>query len=93
MPRVVIITDSTASLPAPMYDEYQIAKVPYYVHIEDRTLRDTVDVTTSEFCEYLAGLPDGAIANTPEQRLAVARFIRELRPRVLLAPMERAAVT
>lgn len=34
-----------------------------------------------------AGLPDGAIANTPEQRLAVARFIRELRPRVLLAPM------
>lgn len=60
MSRVAIVTDSTASLPAPMYDEYQIAKVPYYVHIEDKALRDTVDVSSAEFCDYLAGLPDGA---------------------------------
>lgn len=32
-----------------------------------------------------AGLPDGAVANTPEQRLAVIPFIRALRPRVILA--------
>ncbi len=60
MSRVAIITDSTASLPGPMYEQYQIAKVPYYVHVEDKALRDTVDVSTAEFCEYLTGLPDGA---------------------------------
>lgn len=60
MPRVAIVTDSTASLPGPMYDTYQIAKVPYYVHVEGRALRDTVDVSTAEFCAYLAGLPNDA---------------------------------
>lgn len=34
-----------------------------------------------------AGLPDGGIANTPEQRLAVIEWIRRLRPAMLLAPM------
>lgn len=34
-----------------------------------------------------ANLPDGGLANTPAQRLAVVRLIREYRPRVLLAPM------
>ena len=34
-----------------------------------------------------AGLPDGALANTPEQRLGVIRFVRLFRPRMLLAPM------
>jgi len=33
-----------------------------------------------------ACLPDGGVANTAEQRLAVIRIIRELRPRVLLGP-------
>ncbi len=58
MSRVAIVTDSTASLPGPMYEQYQIAKVPYYVHVADQVLRDTVDVSTAEFCEYLSGLPD-----------------------------------
>ncbi len=34
-----------------------------------------------------AGLPDGALADTPEQRLVVIQKIRELRPKVILAPM------
>ena len=34
-----------------------------------------------------AGLPDGRIANTHEQQLAVISFFRSLRPRVLIAPM------
>jgi bacillithiol biosynthesis deacetylase BshB1 len=34
-----------------------------------------------------AGLPDGGIANTPEQRLVLIRIFRELKPTVLLAPM------
>lgn len=56
--RVTIVTDSTASIPAPMYEQYQIVKVPYYVHVEDKVLRDTVDVSTDEFCRYLSELPD-----------------------------------
>src|SRR5690606_18807676 len=34
-----------------------------------------------------AKLPDGGVANTPEQRAVVIDIIRALRPRVLLAPM------
>ena len=34
-----------------------------------------------------AGLPDGALQDTPAQRLRVAHFIRKHRPAVLLAPM------
>ncbi|MBL7645055.1 MAG: bacillithiol biosynthesis deacetylase BshB1 [Candidatus Hydrogenedentes bacterium] len=34
-----------------------------------------------------AGLPDGGIMNTPEQRLVLIRILRELKPALLLAPM------
>lgn len=34
-----------------------------------------------------AALPDGAVADTPEQRATVITALRRLRPRVLLAPM------
>lgn len=34
-----------------------------------------------------AHLPDGGIANTPEQRVAVVRHLRHLRPRIVLSPM------
>jgi bacillithiol biosynthesis deacetylase BshB1 len=35
-----------------------------------------------------ACLPDGAVANTSEQRQAVVRFIRDLQPGLILAPMD-----
>ncbi|NIA14578.1 MAG: bacillithiol biosynthesis deacetylase BshB1 [Nitrospiraceae bacterium] len=38
-------------------------------------------------CRENAGLPDGDLANTPEQRLAVIPFIRAFRPRILIATM------
>lgn len=34
-----------------------------------------------------AELPDGGIADTPEQRSIVAQYIRDLQPQILLAPM------
>jgi LmbE family N-acetylglucosaminyl deacetylase len=34
-----------------------------------------------------AGLPDGGLSNTPEQRLAVIPFIRRFRPKVVLTLM------
>ncbi len=35
-----------------------------------------------------AGLPDGGLANTLEQRRVVATFIRKYAPRILIAPMD-----
>ncbi|HHX43696.1 MAG TPA: DegV family protein [Chloroflexi bacterium] len=64
MPRVAVVTDSTASLPSTMYEQYQIDIVPYYVHIKGKALRDTVDVTTGELCDYLTSLPDDAALPT-----------------------------
>ena len=52
MPRVAVVTDSTASLPSTMYEQYQIDIVPYCAH-QRQALRDTVDVTTGELCDYL----------------------------------------
>ena len=34
-----------------------------------------------------AGLPDGALANVPEQQRTVAEHIRRLKPRIVLAPL------
>jgi len=58
--QVAVISDSTASLPERMYERYQILMVPYYLHFEDRTARDMVDIKQEEFNAYLSQLPDGA---------------------------------
>jgi DegV family protein with EDD domain len=60
MSHVVIITDSTASLPEEMYEAAQIAMVPYYIHLKGHALRDMLDIKPAEFCEYLADLPEEA---------------------------------
>ncbi|HOJ33797.1 MAG TPA: bacillithiol biosynthesis deacetylase BshB1 [Candidatus Hydrogenedentes bacterium] len=36
-----------------------------------------------------AGLPDGGLANIPEQRKVVAEYIRKYTPRIILAPMNQ----
>lgn len=38
-------------------------------------------------CRENAGLPDGGLADIPEQRTVVAHWIRKLKPRLLLLPM------
>jgi DegV family protein with EDD domain len=57
---VVVITDSTASLPPELYTRYGILMVPYYVHIEGRPYRDMVDILPTDFNRYLASLADDA---------------------------------
>ncbi len=56
MPIVAVITDSTASLPEELYKQHTIGKVPYYVHIGERTLRDTVDIQADGLAAYMLGL-------------------------------------
>jgi DegV family protein with EDD domain len=51
---VGILTDTTASIPAPLVDELGIELVPYFVHRGLETLRDMVDVKPAPFAEWLA---------------------------------------
>jgi DegV family protein with EDD domain len=57
--HVAVITDSTASLPEDLYERHGILKVPYYVHIGQRALRDTVDISAADLATYMLGLADG----------------------------------
>jgi DegV family protein with EDD domain len=59
-PAVVVITDSTASLPPALYERYHLLMVPYYVHMEGHAYRDMVDIHPREFNRYLTSLPDDA---------------------------------
>ena len=53
MPRVAILTDSTASIPEPMMDELKIRTVAYYIHRGQEVLRDLVTIKREEFLSWL----------------------------------------
>lgn len=56
MSTVAVITDSTSSLPEELYELYAIGKVPYYVHVGEDALRDTVDIQADGLATYMLGL-------------------------------------
>jgi len=58
--QIAIVTDSTASLPLDSYERYEIAKVPYRVHIGDVSYDDTENLSTDGLCQHLLSLPDGS---------------------------------
>jgi len=60
MANVAVITDSTTSLPLEMYEQYGITMVPYYIHLQGQTLRDMVDITPQELCDYMQSLTEKA---------------------------------
>lgn len=49
MRRVAIVTDSTADLPLPLLEKYEIALVPLKVIFGQEVLRDAVDITSEQF--------------------------------------------
>ncbi len=53
MPRIAIVTDSTADLPPALRDELGITVVPLNVHFGDQVFRDQVDLSTEAFMERL----------------------------------------
>jgi DegV family protein with EDD domain len=53
MPRVAVISDSCASLPDDFYQEYDIAMVPYYVHLGKEQYRDLVGITRDKFLDAM----------------------------------------
>lgn len=50
---VAVVTDTCASIPQELVRELRIEIVPYYVHIEGKTHRDWVDITTEELARYM----------------------------------------
>jgi len=54
MPKIAIVTDSTANLPRKWVEQYLVHVVPLKVNWGDETFRDGVDITTEEFYKKLA---------------------------------------
>ena len=54
MPKIAIVTDSTANLPRKWVEQYHVHVVPLKVNWGDETFRDGVDITTEEFYKKLA---------------------------------------
>ena len=48
-----VVTDACASIPPEPAVGLQIEIVPYYIHRGNETLRDLVDISREEFCEWL----------------------------------------
>ncbi|ACZ39336.1 DegV family protein [Sphaerobacter thermophilus] len=53
MPRVAVVTDSTADLPREMIEAYDIHVVPLTVHIDGEVFEDGVSITPAEFMRRL----------------------------------------
>jgi len=53
MSRVVVITDSCASLPDDFYARYEIPVVTYYVHLGNEEYRDMVGISRDKFLDAM----------------------------------------
>lgn len=58
MASVVVMTDSTASLPVEMYPRYGIMMIPYYVHMRGRAWRDVAEISSAEINTYMSALTE-----------------------------------
>lgn len=53
MPKIAIVTDSTANLPAELISQHNIQIVPLKIHWGEETLEDGVDITVDAFYNRL----------------------------------------
>jgi len=84
-PRVVIVTDSSACLPAELVREHGIELVPMSVIFDRRVYRDGIDINPTEFYSRLRKakkLPTTA-HSSPGAHLAVFRRASEIAPNIL----------
>lgn len=56
MREVAIITDSAACLPQELIAKYEITVVPMWLIFSDQSMRDGVDISTSEFYQRIRGV-------------------------------------
>ncbi len=64
MAKLAIVTDSTATLPQELINQYQIGVVPLTVIWGTETFRDSIDITPSEF--YIRLEKDAVIPTTTQ---------------------------
>ena len=62
---VVVVTDSCASIPAPMAGELGIEVVHYYVHSALGTHRDGLDMSADEFYTWVKTAPEWPTTANP----------------------------
>ena len=80
MPKVAIVTDSTACIPRDMLQELNIHWLPYYIHHEENTWRDMVTITPEKFYAWLPtveALPHTAIPGSGEYLAMYKRLAEE----------------
>lgn len=65
MPRVKILTDSTADLPPGVAEELGITVLPLTIQLGSHKLRDGIDVTPAEFIERMRRTPSAPITAPP----------------------------
>ena len=61
MPRVAVLTDSTAGVPEALLESLKIKTVAYYLHRGQEVLRDLVTIGRDEFLRWL---PSARVAPT-----------------------------
>ena len=54
MKRVIVVTDSTAGMPADLAAQNGVHVIPLWVHFEEKGYRDGVDLTTEQFYPMLS---------------------------------------
>jgi DegV family protein with EDD domain len=65
MPRVAIITDSTACLPKELVEQLQIRVIPLFIEFEDAVYEDGLPGTAAAFYEKLASAPNPPTTGAP----------------------------
>jgi len=76
---VIVVSDSCASVPAPMIEELGIEIVPYHVHTTTGTLRDGVDMTADEFYTWIKSAPEWPPTAKPSAGESLEAFRRAAR--------------
>lgn len=56
--KIAVVTDSTSYLPQEIVEKYDITIVPIEVVFNNKTYREDIDITTSEFYELLQKSPE-----------------------------------
>lgn len=96
MPKVAIVTDTTASLPAGYAAAHRIAVVPQVVRFGSQAFREDVDLTYAEFIARLRAAPDlpGTAAPPPGELLAAySRQLEWAQSVISLHPSEQVSGT
>lgn len=52
--KIAIVTDSTADIPTHLVEKYQIYVIPLTVNVEGQSYLDRVDISNSDFYNYIA---------------------------------------